>query len=207
MTENPVPPAASPRRLRIAIVGIGVAAAALLLWAGLRTALPARLAERTMDAQRRDEPATGFRLVDRRGRVATLESYRGRAVFLNFWATWCAPCREEMPSLEALARSVEPASAAFVTLSVDETWEAVDAFFGGREPPFEVYLDPERKLATQYGTLLFPETYLVDAQGRLVYKLEGPRDWTAPGARTLLERAGARFRQADGGGRRPGGAG
>jgi thiol-disulfide isomerase/thioredoxin len=115
------------------------------------------------------------------GEPLSLEALRGRVVLLNFWATWCAPCEAEMPAMERLARQLASDPFTLVAISVDERASDVRAFRdrlalgfpilhgeGGREA---------RAVAGQYGTFRYPETFLIDAEGKLLARFVGPRDW------------------------------
>ncbi len=135
------------------------------------------------------------------GRVVSLSSLRGQVVFVNFWATWCPPCRAEMPSMAALGRELareHPGRFRMVAVSVDDGWEPIQEFFPGGPPPeLLVALDREQIATRLYycaarggcpDSYKFPESYIVDRQGRLVSFVIGPRDWTEPAAKRYLER-------------------
>jgi thiol-disulfide isomerase/thioredoxin len=109
-----------------------------------------------------------------------LASFKGSWVLINFWATWCPPCRDEMPSLEMLTRRLgrdHAQAIKVVTISVDEDWNEVNRFFGATQPTFPVLWDREKVAARAYSTTKFPETYLIDPNGKLAAKFTGPRDW------------------------------
>lgn len=108
-----------------------------------------------------------------------LSTMRGKWVLLNFWATWCAPCRDEMPSMEMLNRRFErdQLPIELVAVSVDDDWKQVNRFFGATQPTFTVLWDREKQTSNAYGTRKFPETYLIDPEGRIAAKFIGPRDW------------------------------
>jgi len=108
-------------------------------------------------------------------------------VFLNFWATWCPPCVEEMPSIRRLhERMAGRSDFVMILASADEGWDPVKKFFAGDPPPFTVLLDPSGEIAKKYGTTMFPETYVI-AGGRIRAFIEGPRDWDTWFARAFLE--------------------
>lgn len=135
------------------------------------------------------------------GKPFTLASLKGQVVFVNFWATWCPPCREEMPSMLQLGRELSsryPGKFRMVAVSVDDGWADVQKFFSGRMPGgVDVVLDLDQAATRQYycmarGTcpdsFKFPETYIVDASGKLVSYVIGPRDWSDPAALRYFER-------------------
>jgi cytochrome c biogenesis protein CcmG, thiol:disulfide interchange protein DsbE len=155
-----------------------------------------RAGERARSAVEADQmdgaPATSFKLPARGGGVVDLSAFKGKPVLVNFWATWCPPCREEMPSLSRLAQSFDPQSFEVVTVSVDEGWEPIDKFLASPKTPFRVALDEGAKISRTYGTTKFPESYLVDRDGKLRLKFVGPRNWMDPNVATLLQEYGAR---------------
>jgi thiol-disulfide isomerase/thioredoxin len=137
-------------------------------------------------------PAPSFSLPDRDGKPVDLSAYQGKVVLLNFWATWCPPCREEEPSLRQLARAMDPGTFQLVAVSVDESgWPAIDKFFAGKAPPYAVALDNGARISQTYGTTKYPESYLVDSGGTLRLKFIGPRNWTDPNVFALLSAYGA----------------
>jgi thiol-disulfide isomerase/thioredoxin len=138
------------------------------------------------------KPAFSFRLPARGGGEVDLSSLRGKTVLVNFWATWCPPCREEMPSLSRLAQSFDPQSFEVVTVSVDDGWEPIEKFLAAPRTPYRVALDEGAKVSRTYGTTQFPESYLVDRDGKLRLKFVGPRNWTDANVATLLQEFGAR---------------
>ena len=128
---------------------------------------------------------------DPMGITLRLSSLRGKVVLLNLWATWCAPCREEVPSLVALQRRLESAGLATVALASDKSTEDVAVLVGGR-PTVTALLDTPsndgdlgpRTLAL--GTRKLPETYVIDRSGRARYYVIGPRDWGRPEVEVCL---------------------
>jgi len=116
---------------------------------------------------------------------------RGKLVLVNFWATWCPPCRDEMPSLEKLANALDPQSFEVLAVSVDESWDPVEKFLKPRSP-LTVALDQGGSVSQRYGTSKFPESYLVDSKGSVRLKFVGPRDWMDQNVLALLEELGAK---------------
>jgi peroxiredoxin len=136
--------------------------------------------------------APAFSLPTRDGKELDLSAYRGKVVLLNFWATWCPPCRDEEPSLRQLARSMDAKKFQLVAVSVDEGgWPAIDKFFAGKAPPYNVALDEGARVSQTYGTTKYPESYLIDSSGTLRFKFIGPRNWADPAVFALLDSYGA----------------
>jgi thiol-disulfide isomerase/thioredoxin len=117
-----------------------------------------------------------------------LASLRGKVVLVNFWATWCLPCLQEMPSLEKFARTYD---VEVLAVSVDDGWEPVDKFLG-KNTSFRVALDLGAKVSQIYGTTQFPESYLVDRGGKARLKFIGPRNWADPSFAALLKPYGVK---------------
>ena len=110
------------------------------------------------------------------GGAVKLSDFKGQWVLVNFWATWCAPCRDEMPSLEMLNRRFHD-KVVLLAVSVDDDQGQVARFFGDTRPSFAVLWDKEKQFTRTYGTNKFPETYLISPEGRVAAKFTGPRDW------------------------------
>ena len=131
--------------------------------------------------------APEFRLRASDERFVALSDLRGKVVMVHFWATWCPPCVEEMPTLDKLYRSLMGKDFEMLAISVDEGGaEAVVPFLRKNGLNVPVLLDPDRAIAGLYGTYKFPETYIVDRQGVVRYKAIGPRNWTDPSNIQLL---------------------
>jgi thiol-disulfide isomerase/thioredoxin len=108
------------------------------------------------------------------GSVQKLSNYRGRVVMVNLWATWCPPCVEELPLLDQIVADYGPRGVVVLGVAADERKEAVERFVDSHKPAFEVLLDPGGVVGTQYGITGYPETFLVDREGRLQVKYIGP---------------------------------
>jgi peroxiredoxin len=120
--------------------------------------------------------APDFELPDATGKMWSLRSLRGRTVLLNFWATWCPPCVEEMPSMEDLARRVGD-RAVILAVSVDKEWEALKRHFGPRGTALSVLLDKEGDIPKRFGTEKYPESFLIDGSGKVRHFFVNKRDW------------------------------
>jgi peroxiredoxin len=129
--------------------------------------------------------APDFELPDGNGKKWSLRGLRGRPVLLNFWFTSCPPCAEEMPSLEELARRAGD-KAVVLAVSVDESWDDVKRFFPNGTP-ISLLHDPSKQVPKSYGTEKFPETFLIDAAGKVRYYFIDKRDWTQGEATMCLD--------------------
>ncbi len=132
-------------------------------------------------ARRGPTLAPDFVVPDLAGRTVRLSGLRGKVVVLNLWATWCAPCIEEMPSMERLYARLRDTDFALLAVSQDEDGKRVVAPFVERmHLTLPVLLDPERQVGDRYGVTGYPETFVIDRNGYLVEHVLGPRDWAAP---------------------------
>ncbi len=148
-------------------------------------------------------PAPPLELAGLDGSRVSLAAAHGQVVFVNFWATWCPPCRDEMPSMVALGQELAsryPGQFKMIAVTVDEDLAAVRSFFaappfGGPPAGLAIAHDTDQKVTQAYYAqargfvpdLKFPETYIVDKTGHLVAYVVGPRDWSDPAARAFLE--------------------
>jgi peroxiredoxin len=122
--------------------------------------------------------APNFWLSTLRGDTVKLSDYRGTVVFLNIWATWCPPCRQEMPSMESLYQRLKGREFEMLAVSIDREGEKVIRPFVAKYGlTFPVLLDPDRKTYRLYGLTGIPETFLIDKNGVIVYKIIGPENW------------------------------
>jgi cytochrome c biogenesis protein CcmG, thiol:disulfide interchange protein DsbE len=124
-------------------------------------------------------PAPDFVVRDSDRRVA-LHDYKGQIVVLNFWATWCAPCIQEMPSLIQMASKVKNKNITVIGVSIDVDEAAYKSFVQKYGVSFLTVRDPEQKSSGLYGTTGWPETFIIDKQGVLRRKFVGPVDWNDP---------------------------
>lgn len=118
----------------------------------------------------------------------TLSQYRGQVVVLNFWATWCAPCVEEVPSLVEMQRRLKSKGVTVLAVSVDVDQNAFQQFVKNHGVNLVTVRDPSGKSNQLYGTFRFPETYIIDRQGVMRRKFIGAVDWTEPEITDFLSR-------------------
>ncbi len=114
------------------------------------------------------------------GKPARLSDLRGKVVVLNFWATWCPPCVDEAPSLNLLQQRIALRGGTVLGISVDEDDDAYRRFLQAYGINYPNFRDPSKKIALSYGTSMYPDTYLIDRNGRIDRKLVGEQDWTSP---------------------------
>lgn len=130
-----------------------------------------------------------FQLPDRSGERRAKADYRGRVVLLNFWGSWCPPCRDEFPSLERLQEAVDDDRFTVLAVTVADTPAAVERFLDGRAVPFDILIDTTRRTAEAYRAAGVPVTYLLDRQGRMIAGKAGPQAWDDPAVVRLIREA------------------
>jgi len=160
-----------PARAGIWLIGVAVVFSAVFaLLSGSRTPSPVQ----------RGVPAPAFELPQVGGGSSiNLEQLRGKVVLVNFWATWCKPCEDEMPAMDRLYRALRGSAFELVAISVDEDETLVDAFVRRLGLSFPVLMDPSQRVAAAYQTFRFPESLLVGRDGVVVERYVGPKDWDA----------------------------
>jgi peroxiredoxin len=114
------------------------------------------------------------------GKEVKLSDFRGKVVVLNFWATWCPPCVEEASSFNQLQKRIRPLGETVLGVSLDDDPDAYSNFLKTYNIDFPTFRDTSKKIAADYGTSMYPETYIIDRQGRIDRKIIGPQDWTNP---------------------------
>jgi len=124
------------------------------------------------------DTAPDFTIQADNGRTVTVPNFGGKLLVLNFWATWCPPCVQETPSLSQFAAQYASKGVVVLGISVDKDQKAYQAFLDRFKPAFLTARD--FKIHEEYGTFMYPETYFIDAQGKVVKKLPEPADWMNP---------------------------
>jgi thiol-disulfide isomerase/thioredoxin len=132
-------------------------------------------------------PAKPFTVPGLTGQPLSLAEFSRQVVLLNFWATWCLPCREEMPALERLYQRYRDRGFTILAISVDRSPSAVWPFVQQFRLSFPVGLDPEASVAREYGMRALPTTVVIDRAGQIVAGAVGARAWDGPAARQLVE--------------------
>jgi peroxiredoxin len=132
------------------------------------------------------QPAKNFALtVD--GKPAQLSDLRGKVVLLNFWASWCQPCVDEAASLDALQKKIAPLGGTILGVSVDDDPAAYEKFLQTYNVDYPTFRDPSKQIPLSYGTTMYPETYVIDRDGKIDSKIIGPQNWTSPAMMAYLD--------------------
>ena len=153
---------------------------ALLLVAALVSLAPLSACGEPVVIPTVGQPVPEVTLPDLEGKTVSLADFRGEVVLLNFWATWCPPCVDEMPSLQKLQKALGEKGLNILAISVDENREDIERFRDEFQLDLPILLDSGAKVAHSFATFKFPETYIVGRDGTLVGKVIGPKDWIAP---------------------------
>jgi peroxiredoxin len=136
---------------------------------------------------RKRVPAEDFSLPLSGGGARTLSGLKGKVVFLNFWATWCPPCREEMPSMETLYRRLKDAGLEFLAVDIQEKPKQVEAFIRENSLSFPVALDESGRISGIYGIRSIPATFIIDRDGSIIAAVIGGRRWDSPEVTAAFE--------------------
>lgn len=153
----------------------------LLALAGLglvRAGAPANDQVLTPMPERPAAPA--FDLKDPKDQPQRLADYRGKTVILNFWATWCPPCREEMPSMQRAHESLSGDGIAVVAINVGEDADTIRSFLADNPVDFPLPMDLDSRVVQSYPVMGLPTTFVIDPDGHLTYVATGGREWDDP---------------------------
>ncbi|MBI3667991.1 MAG: TlpA family protein disulfide reductase [Acidobacteria bacterium] len=157
------------RHLLPALIGLLTAGFLAVLWPSFQNAGGTGVAV--------GEEAPEFQLMSDAGQTIQLKDFKGKFIVVNFWATWCPPCVEEMPSLNRFHQRFASRGVVVLGVSVDDNPNAYQQFLKRAGVQFLTVRDPERKVSRQYGTFKYPETYFIDRQGKVIQKIIGMADW------------------------------
>lgn len=139
--------------------------------------------EGTEEANRipeKGDAAVDVTLHDLDGKTVKLSQFKGKVFMLNFWATWCPPCREEMPSMDALYKKFKGADFVMLLVSIDDKADTIRDFMKRNNYTMPVYHDASRDAGSAYGITGVPETLIIDRNGMIAEKIIGPLDWMKP---------------------------
>ncbi|WP_303906675.1 peroxiredoxin family protein [Thiohalomonas denitrificans] len=125
-------------------------------------------------------PAPDFNLEDMEGEFHQLSEFRGQPVIINFWATWCPPCREEMPSMQRAWERLREEGVAMLAINVGETPDTVFQFTANYPVEFLLLFDLDSAVTEKWPVRGLPSTFVVDPEGRIVYQAIGGREWDDP---------------------------
>ena len=134
------------------------------------------------------KPAKDFRVSAPDNRPLNLADFKGKVIFLNFWATWCKPCEDEMPGMERLYQKYKDKGLVVLAISEDADGAgAVPPFVKKHGLTFPIGLDPKMSVSASYGVWALPSTFIIDRQGNRAHFANGPREWDGQAARDLFE--------------------
>lgn len=134
------------------------------------------------------QPAKDFQVATPDKGQLRLSDFKGKVVFLNFWATWCKPCEEEMPAMERLYQQYRDRGLVVLAISADAEGAPVVAPFVKRHKlTFPIGLDPKMNVSSLYGVWALPSTFIIDKQGKRILFANGPREWDGKAAQALFE--------------------
>lgn len=163
------------KRWLVFFAGVVVVFAVLVTW--------------TRQPNRKVLPAQDFLLPDLQGQAVRLSQLKGKVVMLNIWTTWCPPCRKEMPTMEALYRRLRDADFVMLAVSQDvDGHKTVLPYVREGGYTFPVLLDVRGEVGRRYGVTGYPETFIIDRQGHIVYHHIGYNDWSQPTVEQALRR-------------------
>lgn len=132
--------------------------------------------------------APDFTLKDLNGKQVQLRDFRGKVVFLNFFATWCVPCRLEMPAMERLSRAFKDKGLVVLAVDIKESAKAVRAFLKELKVTFPALLDEDGSVAFTYGIRPLPATFLIGRDGKILWRAFGAREWDSAASRQYFSR-------------------
>ncbi|MFN9919912.1 MAG: TlpA family protein disulfide reductase [Acidobacteriota bacterium] len=164
---------------RLYFVGIAITLAALFY------VLADSLTERIVN---QGDQATAFQVKTDQGRAISIAEFPGKVLVLNFWASWCKPCVDEMSSLNEFSKRMEKEGVTVLGISVDHDEARYRKFLKDANIAFQTYRDEKADIAASYGTYKYPETYIIDKQGKVVEKIIGEEFWLNPNVVNRIRR-------------------
>ena len=173
--KNRITKAFFDRTLIRASLGLFAVVILAMPWSIVRAELPLGL-----DEPRRAIPAQDFQTVTVDSKPVKLSAYKGSVVFLNFWATWCPPCLQEMPAMERLAQQMKGKPFVILAVNQGESQDVVRAFLKRRGFTFPLVMDESTDIGASYIASALPTTYIIDREGMVVGRAKGGREWDHP---------------------------
>src|ERR1044071_5903517 len=132
-------------------------------------------------------PTPDFTVLNTEGKKVSIKDFRGKTLFLNFWATWCVPCREEMPAMEKLYEEFKDKNFVVFAINVKDRKQEALAFVKELKITYPIAFDPEAEVAALYGAWGLPTTYIINAKGEGLARAWGPAEWYGSAARKLFK--------------------
>ncbi len=126
------------------------------------------------------DTAPDFSITTDTGKTVTRDTFGGKLLVLNFWATWCAPCIEEIPTLDAFQRQFAKQGVVVLGVSIDRNEKVYRRFLDRAQVSFQTARDPEANISASYGTFQVPETYIIDRSGKVIEKVISNQNWMDP---------------------------
>ena len=126
------------------------------------------------------DKAPDFTITTDAGKTVTVHDFGGKMLLLNFWATWCPPCIEEIPGLNEMSRQLGPGGLVILGVSVDKDANAYKQFLARNPLAYLTARDPDEKINLSYGTVQYPESYLIDQNGKVIEKYISSQAWASP---------------------------
>lgn len=140
-----------------------------------------------LEAMKDQAPTPDFTLPNLDSKKISLKDFRGKLVFLNFWATWCVPCREEMPAMEKLYQEFKEKNFLVLAVNVKDRKQDAVNFAKELKLSYPIVIDPDAQVGLLYGAWGLPTTYLIGPKGEGLARAWGPAEWYSPAARNLIK--------------------
>ncbi len=171
----------------MALVGVALITSALLSNAGRKIESAKTSSDASLPRPLGEKPAPDFLLPDLKGKQVRLSDYRGKVVLVDFWATWCPPCRVEIPHFKELFRLYQDKGFEILAVSMDENPAVVQDFVRAYQIPYTVVIGDQQTAEHFGGIPVFPTTFVIDRQGRILRRFEGYSEDLLQEMKTLIQ--------------------